>query len=102
MRGPRTMAPARAIQPPTECDHAGAGEVSIAVAQTEVRAKLCQPSAAPGPVADRWDRSGSRQKNPKTQNAENFQRSAMAPVGMVAAVSMNTIWNRNMTAIATS
>ena len=29
-------------------------------------------------------------------NAENFQRSAMAPVGIVAAVSMNTIWNRKM------
>ena len=29
-------------------------------------------------------------------NAENFQRSAMAPVGIVAAVSMNTIWNRNI------
>ncbi len=28
-------------------------------------------------------------------NAENFQRSAMAPVGIVAAVSMKTIWNRN-------
>ena len=33
--------------------------------------------------------------SPKMQNAENFQRSAMAPVGMVAAVSMNTTSNRN-------
>ena len=30
----------------------------------------------------------------KTANAENFQRSAMPPVGMVAAVSMKTIWKR--------
>ena len=29
-----------------------------------------------------------------TANAENFQRSANAPVGIVAAVSMKTIWNR--------
>ena len=29
-------------------------------------------------------------KNPYSRKAENFQRSAMAPVGMVAAVSMNT------------
>ena len=34
-------------------------------------------------------------KKPKTTNEENFQRSAIAPVGIVAAVSMNTIWNRN-------
>jgi len=27
-------------------------------------------------------------------NAENFQRSASAPVEIVAAVSMKTIWNR--------
>jgi hypothetical protein len=31
---------------------------------------------------------------------ENFQRSAIAPVGTVAAVSMNTIWNRNIVATA--
>ena len=30
----------------------------------------------------------------------NFQRSAIAPVGMVAAVSMNTIWNKNSVATA--
>ncbi len=29
------------------------------------------------------------------QNADHFHRSAMAPVGIVAVVSMNTIWNRN-------
>ncbi len=33
-------------------------------------------------------------KTPKGMNAENFQRSAMPPVTMVAAVSMNTSWNR--------
>ena len=36
------------------------------------------------------------------QNAVQFQRSAMAPVGMVAVVSMKTIWNRNSTATPTS
>ena len=36
--------------------------------------------------------------NEKATKAVNFQRSAMAPVGMVAAVSMNTIWNRNSVA----
>ena len=34
--------------------------------------------------------------------AENFQRSAMAPVGIVAAVSMKTIWNRNSAKTPTS
>ena len=29
-------------------------------------------------------------------NAENFHRSAIAPVGIVAAVSMKTIWNRKI------
>jgi len=29
-----------------------------------------------------------------TANATNLHRSASAPVGIVAAVSMNTIWNR--------
>ena len=28
-------------------------------------------------------------------NEEYFQRSAIAPVGIVAVVSMNTIWKRN-------
>ena len=41
-------------------------------------------------------------KNPKTMNAENFQRSAIAPVGIVPAVSMNTIWNRNSANTPTS
>ena len=36
------------------------------------------------------------------QKLENFQRSAMAPVGIVAAVSMNTIWNRNRQKTPTS
>jgi hypothetical protein len=33
-------------------------------------------------------------KNPKQRNDDHFQRSAMAPVGIVTAVSMKTIWNR--------
>ena len=35
-------------------------------------------------------------------NGRVFHRSAMAPVGMVAVVSMNTIWKRNITATPTS
>ncbi len=34
----------------------------------------------------------------KITKDENFQRSAAAPVGIVAAVSMNTIWNRKVVA----
>src|SRR5882672_2606073 len=34
----------------------------------------------------------------KRTNDENFQRSAPAPVGIVAAVSMNTSWKRNRVA----
>ena len=41
-------------------------------------------------------------KNPNTTNEENFQRSAIAPVGIVAAVSMNTIWKRKSANTATS
>ena len=41
-------------------------------------------------------------KKPKTMNAENFQRSAIAPVGIVPAVSMNTIWKRNSANTPTS
>ena len=37
-----------------------------------------------------------------TANAANFQRSAAAPVTIVAAVSMKTIWNRNITITPTS
>ena len=33
--------------------------------------------------------------NENATNALNRQRSAIAPVGMVAVVSMKTIWNRN-------
>ena len=35
-------------------------------------------------------------KKPNTTKDVNFHRSAMAPVGIVAVVSMNTIWNRKM------
>ena len=37
--------------------------------------------------------------NEKITKDENFQRSAQAPVGMVAVVSMNTIWKRNIAAM---
>ena len=35
-------------------------------------------------------------------NEDHFQRSAMAPVGIVAAVSMKTIWKRNSAKTPTS
>ncbi len=41
-------------------------------------------------------------KNPNKTNEKNFQRSAIAPVGMVAAVSMKTIWKRNSANTPTS
>ena len=41
-------------------------------------------------------------KKPKTRNADHFQRSAIAPVGIVPAVSMNTIWNRKSANTPTS
>jgi hypothetical protein len=41
-------------------------------------------------------------KNPNTTKADHFQRSAIAPVGMVPAVSMNTIWKRNSANTPTS
>ena len=33
-------------------------------------------------------------QKPMRTKPENLKRSAIAPVGIVAAVSMNTIWNR--------
>ena len=39
---------------------------------------------------------------PYTTNAEYFHRSAIAPVGIVAVVSMNTIWKRNSAKMAAS
>jgi len=41
-------------------------------------------------------------KKPYITKADSRQRSAMAPVGIVAAVSMNTIWNKNMVSTPTS
>ena len=38
----------------------------------------------------------------KITNEVNFQRSAIAPVGMVAAASMNTSWKRNKVKSPTS
>ena len=40
--------------------------------------------------------------NDDATKAAYFQRSAAAPVTIVRAVSMNTIWNRNRTMTATS
>src|SRR5256885_17269188 len=37
-----------------------------------------------------------------TEKVTNFQRSAQAPVTMVSAVSMNTIWKRKITITPTS
>jgi len=37
-----------------------------------------------------------------TEKVMNFQRSAQAPVTMVRAVSMNTIWKRKITITPTS
>ena len=38
----------------------------------------------------------------KMQNDAHFQRSAIAPVGIVTAVSMNTIWKRKSVNTPTS
>ena len=40
--------------------------------------------------------------NDEMTNAEYFHRSAAVPVTMVSAVSMNTIWKRNITITPTS
>ena len=40
--------------------------------------------------------------NDEMRNAEYFQRSAAVPVTIVSAVSMKTIWNRNITMTPTS
>jgi len=66
----------------------------VPVPEPEVLAEHGEPPAAPGPVSRRSDRLTAPTKTLNTTNAENFHRSANAPVGIVAAVSMKTIWNR--------
>src|SRR6267142_1571391 len=101
MRGPRTMAPASAVTPPTMCT-------------TEEPAKSTWPWPSPKflpscesqpPPQTQLAKIGYvniDRKKPNTTKDENFQRSAIAPVGIVAAVSMNTIWKRNRVKTATS
>jgi len=68
-------------------------KVDVAVAQPEVLAEHGEPAAAPSPVGVDGVNDGA-DNTLNTANATNLQRSASAPVGIVAAVSMNTIWNR--------
>src|SRR2546425_8574797 len=101
IRAPRTIAPASAVTPPT-------------MWTTEEPAKSTWPWPRPKflpscdsqpPPHTQLANSGYvniEMKKPKTTNDENFHRSAMAPVGIVAAVSMNTIWKRKSAKTATS
>src|SRR5439155_26432145 len=101
IRGPMISESASAVMPPTECTTPEPAkseyprpkpkfEPSVA-SQPPPRAQLAKSGYVNAPI-----------KTDETANAAYFQRSAAAPVTIGRAVSMNTIWNRNITMAATS
>ena len=64
--------------------------------------KFAMPASAPSPIGEIEDEVEAANNKEVIAKAENFQRSAAAPVGMVAPVSMNSIWNRKSTVTPTS
>ena len=87
MRGPSTMIAGQRGDAAHGVDHAGAREVDVAEAEVPRVAQLGEPAAAPGPrTEDRVQRPA--QKRPQSTKFFHFQRSAMAPVGIVAVASM--------------
>jgi hypothetical protein len=77
------------------------GEVDVPVAEAEVRAERREPAAAPDPVAE------DRVDHHRHEEAEDDKRRPLPalgqrPVGIVPAVSMNTIWKRNSVKMPTS
>src|SRR5580700_4227210 len=101
IRGPKIMAIAKALRPPTACTTPDPAKSQYPLP----RPKLTPRLASHPPPQAQFAKSGyvnAANKNDVTMNAENFQRSTAAPVGIVAPVSMNTIWNKNSTITPTS
>ena len=67
---------------------AGAGEVDVADAEAHRVPRLGQPAAAPGPRREQRVVDARRRTGPRSTKLFHFHRSAIAPVGIVATVSM--------------
>ena len=94
MRGPRIHGPGQGRDAACHVHDARTGKVDMSIAQAEVHAQVGEPAAAPDPAAiDRVDEDRHEEtvdaRTPRTSSAR-----PCAPVGIVAAVSMKTIWNR--------
>src|SRR5258708_2660717 len=94
MRGPRTIAPARAATPPTICTTEDPAKSTWPCPKW----KLTPSWESHPPPQTQFPKRGYTNieiKSPYMTKDLNDHLSAMAPVGMVAVVSMNTIWKRN-------
>ena len=82
-------------------NHARTREVHCAMAKAPIQPTLSQPTTTPDPIAH-IDNKVAQPKNRTEQKFFHAQRSAMAPVGIVAVVSMKTIMKKNSTMTAAS
>ena len=67
---------------------AGAGEVDVAGTEAHRVPGLRQPATAPRPRARTAGSRARRRRSPRSTKLPHFHRSAIAPVGIVATVSM--------------
>ena len=79
---------------------ARAGEVDRAVTEAPVEPGLREPAAAPDPV--REEAVGQRDPEREERKFFHAQRPAIAPVGIVAVVSMKTIMKKKSAITPTS
>src|SRR2546425_7521106 len=101
IRGPIIIATASAVSPPTEWTTPDPAKSQYPLPKPRL---LPNCESQPPPQAQLAN-SGyvmAPMMTEETQNVRNFQRSAQAPVTIVRAVSMNTIWNRKITITPTS
>src|SRR5437588_12531217 len=96
-REPNTMAPASAHQPPTACTTPLPAKSMYPLPRPT--APNCESQPPPPAPLPQTAQTSVETKSEYTQKADHFQRSAIAPLGLVAVVSINTISNRNITAI---
>ncbi len=101
MRGAYNHSSRKTDNPTHRVDDTGSCEVHRSVTQAPIDSALSQPAPTPYPI--RVKTIG--QRDPEARREQKFfhaQRSAIAPVGIVAVVSINTIMKKNSTITATS
>src|SRR5882672_927947 len=101
IRGPTIRHTASAVSPPTECTTPEPAKS----AYPWLSPRLLPSCASHPPPQAQFANSGyvsAPMMTEVTEKVMNFHRSAQAPVTMVSAVSMNTIWNRKITITPTS